>query len=201
MLECCRCKKPIEEVNKNQFVAYNCQKKKEEIFCSYEHLKQWMTEKIIWMSISLLLGFVVMIPFLPDMGPFAFIFFFMPYMIRQGRNLIFSSTGSVFLGVITFLILYLSSATFIYPAFKLYQEISEYVRLNKRYKNDKAYCSHSIYQKKEATKQAERQYGYKDVYYYCPKCGAHLRIQNVAIGKTIVITCPKCKNTFQKTIN
>ena len=35
-------------------------------------------------------------------------------------------------------------------------------------------------------------------YYTCPGCKAHVRIRKPGKGKTILVTCPKCRETFQK---
>ena len=35
-------------------------------------------------------------------------------------------------------------------------------------------------------------------YYSCPGCKAHVRIRKPGKGKTIIVTCPKCHEQFQK---
>ena len=134
MLQCSKCGKEIEENLEGQFVAFDLQKKKDENFCSVAHLKDWMTEKIIWMCVALLLGLVITVGLLSEMGGTAIALFFLPYMIRQVRH----SLGDVFNGgtfgeFLSFAIVLLGTITVAYPAYKLYQEITQYMHLKNKY--------------------------------------------------------------------
>lgn len=134
MLQCRECGKDIEEELEGKFVAYDLQKKKEENFCSTEHLKSWMIQKIVWMCVALFLGLIITISLLSEMEETAVVLFFLPYMIRQVRH----SLGDVFNGgtfgeFISIAIVLLGTITVVYPAYKLYQEIAQYVHLKNTY--------------------------------------------------------------------
>ena len=132
---CLQCGKEIEKENESKFVAFDLQQGyKEGCFCSAEHLKNWMTSKIIWMVLSLVLGAIIAVLAFPEMGATALTLFFLPYMIRQVRH----SLGDIFDGgsvgeFFAFAIVLLGTFTVVYPAYKLYQEIMQYVRLKNRY--------------------------------------------------------------------
>lgn len=134
-MDCRTCGKEIEKENEGKFVAFDLQQSyKEEYFCSAEHLKGWMTGKITWMVLSLVLGLIITVLTLSEMGPTAFALFFLPYMIRQVRH----ALGDIFDGgsvgeFFAFAIVLLGTFTVVYPAYKLYQEIMQYVRLKNRY--------------------------------------------------------------------
>lgn len=134
MQQCNQCGKEIEEELEGKFVAFDLQKKKEENFCSVAHLKNWMTKKIIWMCVSLLFGLIITIGLLSEMGGTAIVLFFLPYMIRQVRHSLADVfNGGTFGEFISFAIVLLGTITVIYPAYKLYQEITQYIHLKNRY--------------------------------------------------------------------
>lgn len=134
MAQCNQCGREIEEKFQREYVAFDLQKNKEVLFCSVEHLKSWMITKIIWMVIMLLLGLIIAVSMFSDMGGTAITLFFLPYIIRQVRH----SLGDIFNGgtfgeFISFSVVLLGTITVVYPAYKLYQEISLYVHLKNKY--------------------------------------------------------------------
>ncbi|MCH5354026.1 MAG: hypothetical protein J1E06_11275 [Acutalibacter sp.] len=135
MIQCKQCGKELEKELEDKFVAFDVQKIEKENFCSLEHLKSWRTQKITGMCTALLLGLIMVVIALvaSDLRPLA-IFFFLPYMIRQASHSFANFfSGGGFGSFITFFLVLIGSITFIYPIYKLYQEIAEYARLKKVY--------------------------------------------------------------------
>ena len=134
MIQCDECRKEIEGDNEEQIVAFDLQKNKAKNFCSVKCLKNWMTMKIVWMCIALLLGLIIAVSLFSEMGGTAVTLFFLPYMIRQVRH----SLGDMFSEgtfgeFVSFSIVLLGTLTVVYPAYKLYKEVAQYVLLKNRY--------------------------------------------------------------------
>lgn len=120
--------------NEKEFLAFDLQKNEELSFSSVEELKSWRTEKIVWMCISLVLGLALTIALLGGMGAGAIVFFFLPYMIRQVRHSLGDMFDSGAFGeFFSIALVLLGTITVIYPAYKLYREITEYSNLKNKY--------------------------------------------------------------------
>lgn len=134
MVKCSLCEKEIEEKLEGVFVAFDLQKNEAKNFCSKEHLKSWVIIKIVWMCISLLIGIIIAAGFSQDIDLSTAIFIFLPYMIRQlGHELKDIFNGGWLGEFFSFFIVLLGSLTVIYPVFKLYQEITQYINLKNKY--------------------------------------------------------------------
>ncbi len=125
MLKCDNCGNVFDELEQQYFFATDLQKGYERVnFCSKVCLKGFLRKKVIWMSISLILGLFITIGLLPVMGFGAVLFVLVPYSIRQLRHSL--KGGSEFL---QFIVILLASYTLIYPLYKLIQEVREYLRI------------------------------------------------------------------------
>ena len=133
-MECKQCNKEIEKNLEGKFVAFDLQKKSEEEFCSVSCLNSWMKTKIFGMCAMLVLGVIITVGLFPEIGGVAITLLFLPYMIRQVRH----SLGSIFNSgsfgeFVSFAIVLLGTLTVVYPAYKLYREIVEYIHLKRMY--------------------------------------------------------------------
>ncbi len=122
---CYSCAQEIAVADEGKWVAFDLQKGYEKLhFCSAACLKSWMTTKLVWMCISLVIGLILTITMWGEWGSSAIILLFVPYSIRQLRHGL-SGTGEI----IPFVVVLLASVTVIYPLYKAIQEIREYVRI------------------------------------------------------------------------
>lgn len=98
-------------------------------FCCEHCMHSWMKRRITGLVITLLIGLVIVIVALAELGLeegiVAPMFFFIPYMIRwcllgRGER---ESEG------LAWIIVFLSAITLIYPIYKLVQEIRLYINI------------------------------------------------------------------------
>lgn len=124
------CNHEISEESQEKWVAFDLQKGQEVSFCSAECLSNWMKGKLTWMIISLIIGVILAIGFISEMGVSGIIFLFIPYIIRQLRSMLSKMFDSGVVGeIFSFVIVILGGITMIYPIVKLIQEIREYMRI------------------------------------------------------------------------
>lgn len=134
-LECTKCKK-IFEVSEQKGAAWNLANLQkgygQEVFCSKECMLAWVKTKEITMGFCLILGIVLVVLMVKDISGASLGFLFVPYMIRQARHgLKDLFNGGWFGQFISFSVVLLGSVTFIYPIYKLVQEINLYLTVHK----------------------------------------------------------------------
>ena len=134
-LKCKKCKNKIAEENVGKYHCSDNQCGYKELnFCSAECMRSWAVGKTIGMCLAILIGIALCLDLFINGGPgeksAAISLLFIPYMIRR----LFRSTFGILNGgqakelLELFLVLILS-LTFVYPIFKLIQEIILYSRI------------------------------------------------------------------------
>ncbi len=109
---------------------------KELEFCSKECLKEWIKKKRTGIVIALVIGFLVGGYVLFGGGSIVEVIFcfVLPFMIRQTRKGLLSfMDGGVFGEIVTLATLIFGTITVIYPAYKLFDELTYYKKLSKQY--------------------------------------------------------------------
>ncbi len=129
-LTCAICEKLLESPSPAWY-AFDIQHSKVRLsFCSAACLSSWVKKKQTAMVITVVLGILLTVLMMSELGGSSFILLFIPYMLRQvgGRLKRIASTG--WIGeFVAFAVILLGSLTIIYPAFVLMQEIKEYLRI------------------------------------------------------------------------
>ena len=126
----CRCGNSFDE-SQTQYYAIDILHGYERItFCSRDCRRSWVYGKIAGMAVSILIGIVFGIIMTLEIGIAGLFLIFVPYMLRK---IIGSGGGAgeflVFAGTL------FGSITLVYPIYKIFQEIREYVHIFREDKN------------------------------------------------------------------
>ena len=128
------------------FEAYDIQKRKTLYFKSADNLQEWRLKRITGLIISLVVGVLLVIFGIKDLGSEFLAFILLPYMIRHFyRNGFSPKTG---IGdFIRFFLVLMGAITFVYPIKKIIEELIEYNHIkefvNSYYESQKIFSGDS----------------------------------------------------------